>query len=77
MSSPLTVMDVTIRHLDGYEQSYAAAIPDKTPWQAYEARLAIARRGGGLLIRPDPDTLTIRLIGQFSTTEITFSGDAS
>jgi hypothetical protein len=75
--NPLTVMYVTIRHLDGYEQSYAAAIPDKTPHQAYEARLAVARRGGGLLIRPDPDAFTIRLIGQFSQTEITFSGGAS
>lgn len=73
----MTVMYITVRHLDGYEQSYAAAMPGKTPHQAYEERLAIAYRGGGLLVRPDLDTLTIRLIGRFSTTEITFSGDAS
>ena len=77
MSNPLTVMDVTIRHLDGYEQSYAAACPEYSPQEAYERRLAIARRGGGLDVDADPDALTIRLVGHFSTTEITFSGDAS
>lgn len=75
--SPLTVMYVTVRHDDGYHQSYAAAIPDLTPHEAYEQRLAIAQRGGGLIVEPDPDALTIRLIGMFSSTEIAFSGDAS
>ncbi len=54
----MTVMYATIRHTDGYRQSYAAAYPDHTPREAYEQLLAVLMRPGGCVVG-DPDALTI------------------
>lgn len=54
----MTVMYATVRHTDGYEQSYVSAYPDHTPRAAYEYILSVLASSGNHPIG-DPDTLTV------------------
>jgi hypothetical protein len=72
----MTVMYVTVRHTDGYQQSYAAAYPDRTPRQAYDYLLSVL---SSCSMHPvgDEDALTVTTTTPSVQVVRTFSGGAS
>jgi hypothetical protein len=54
----MSLMLTTVRHADGYEQTYPSPYPDHTPQAAYAYMLAVLT-STGLHPTGDPDALTV------------------
>ena len=69
----MTVMSVTIRHTDGYHQSYAAAYVDHTPREAYDYMLSVLGSSGG---HPVGDEAALTITTTTPTVQVvrTFTG---